>query len=81
MYFQKEITIKLKVQDQNTIEEEHSCQIKTILQAAEKTIPKTSSKTKKRPSVAWWNEVCKREERILRAKCKKHRRDPTNRLN
>ena len=51
---------------------------KTILQATEKTIPKTSSETKKRPPVAWWNEECEREERIVKAEYRKHRRDPTN---
>ena len=62
----------MKVQDQNTIQEVHSCLIKTILQAAEKTIPKTSSEVKRRPPVAWWNEECEREERIVRTEYRKH---------
>ena len=64
MQFQKESTITTKVQDPKTIEEEHSCLVKTILQAAEKSIPKTSPETKRRPPVVWWNEECEREERI-----------------
>ena len=42
MQFQKESKITTKVQDQNTIEEAHSCLVKTVLQAVEKTISKTS---------------------------------------
>ena len=72
MQFQKESTITIKVQDQNTIEEAHSCLVKTILQAAEKSIPKTSSEIKRRPLVAWWNEEREREERIVRAEYRKH---------
>ena len=64
--FQKESTITTKVQNQNTIEEAHRCLVKTMLQAAEKTIPKTSSETKRRPTVVWWNEECEKEERITR---------------
>ena len=52
MKFQKESTITMKVQNQNTIKEAHSCLVKTLLQTAEKTIPKTSSETKRRPTVA-----------------------------
>ena len=63
----------MKVQIQNTTEEAHSYLIKTILQAAERTIPKTSSETKRRPTVAWLNEECERKERIVRAECRKHR--------
>ena len=77
--FQKESTITTKVQNQNTIKETHSCLVKTILQAAEKTFPKTISETKRRPTVAWWNEECEREKRIMRAEYKKHQQDPTNR--
>ena len=62
MQFQKERTITTKVQDQNTIEEAYKCLNKNILQAAEKTIPKTSSETKRIPYVAWWNKECEREE-------------------
>ena len=36
--FQKDSTITTKVQNQITIEETHSCLVKTILQAAEKNI-------------------------------------------
>ena len=79
MQFQKESAITAKVQNQNTIEEAHGCLVKIILQAAKKTIHKTSSKTKRRPTVAWWNKECKREERIVRAEYRKHRRDSTNR--
>ena len=67
MQFQKESKVTTKMQDQNTIEEAHSCLVKTILQAAEKTIPKNSPGTKKRPPEAWWNKECEREERIVRA--------------
>ena len=52
MQFQKKSKITTKVQNQNTIEEAHSCLVKTILQATEKTIPKTSSETKRRPTLA-----------------------------
>ena len=51
-----------KVQNQNTIEKAQSCLAKTILQAAEITILKTSET---RPTVAWWNKECEREERIM----------------
>merc|ERR1711976_241271 len=34
--------------------------------------------TKTRPPVAWWNEDCEREEKIVRAEYRKHRRDLTN---
>ena len=51
--FQKESKIKTKEQNQNTIKEAHSCLIKTVLQASEKTISKPSPKTKKRPLVVW----------------------------
>ena len=64
MQFQKECTITTKVQDENTTEELHSCLVKTILQAAEKTT-----------SVAWWNIKCVREERIMKAE---YWRDQTN---
>ena len=40
--------------------------------------PKTFPKTKKRPPIVWWNKDCEREERIVRAEYRKHRRDPTN---
>ena len=70
--FQKEGTITTKVQYQSTIEEAHSRLVETILQAAEKSIPKTSSETKRRPYVAWWNKECKKEERIVRAEYRKH---------
>ena len=70
--FQKEIKRTMKVHNQNAIEEAHNCLVKTILQAAEKTILKTSSETKRRPRVAWWNEECKREKRIVREICKKY---------
>ena len=63
---------------QNTIVEAHNCLVKTILQAAEKTISQTFSETKKIPPVAWWNEECEREERIVRAEFRKHQRDQTN---
>ena len=43
--FQKESTITTKVQNQNTIEEAHSCLVKTILQAAEKNILRDKEKT------------------------------------
>ena len=39
----------------------------------------SSSKTKRRPTIAWWNEECEREERIVRAEYRKHQRNPTNR--
>ena len=65
MQFQKGSTVATKEQEQNTIEEAHSCLVKTILQAAEKTISKTSSETKRRLTVTWWNEEFEREERIL----------------
>ena len=71
--FQKESKITTKVQNQTTIEEAQSCLVKTILQAAEKTIPKTFSETKRTPTVAWWNEKCEREKRIVRAEYRKHR--------
>ena len=32
----------------------------------------------KRPPVGWWNEECEREEKLVRAKHRKHRRDLTN---
>ena len=66
MQFQKESTIITKVQNQNTIEEAHSCLVKTILQAAQKTIPKTPSETKRRPNrpVALTNILCKIFERM-----------------
>ena len=57
----KKNTITINVQNQNTIKEAHSCLVKTILQAAEKTIPKTSPETKKRLPIAWWDAECKRE--------------------
>ena len=77
--FQKESKIKTKMHDQNTIKEAHSCLVKTILQAVEKTISITSPGMKKRPLVAWCNEECEREKRIVRiAEYRKHRRDPTN---
>ena len=44
MQFQKKSTITTRVQDQNTIEEAHSCLIKITLQAAEKTILKHSQR-------------------------------------
>ena len=47
MHFQKESKITSKVHDRNTIDEAHSCPVKTILQAAERTIPKASPETKK----------------------------------
>ena len=78
MQFQKESTITTKVQDQNTIDETHSCLVKIVLQATEKNIPKTPPETKKRPTVAWWNKKCEREERIVRTECRKHHREPTN---
>ena len=62
--FQKEHN-NMKVQNQNTIKEEHSCLVETILQAVERTVPKTSSETKRRPTVAWWNKKCESEERLL----------------
>ena len=37
-----------------------------MLQAAENTIPKTTLGMKKRKPVVWWNEECKREEKIVR---------------
>ena len=66
------------MRDQNTIEEANSCLVKTTLQAAEKTIHKISSGTKKIPPVVWWNKEYERKERIVRAEYRKHRRDPTN---
>ena len=78
MQFQKKRKITTKVQDQNTIVEAHSCLVKTILEAAEKTIHKTSPQMKKRPTVAWWNEECEREEKIIIADYRKHHRDPIN---
>ena len=71
----------MKVQNKNKIEEAHSCLVKTILQAAEETIPKTSSETKRTPTVVWWYEECEREEKIVRAEYRKHRQDPTNKIN
>ena len=35
-------------------------------------IPKTSTETKKKPPVAWQNEDCEREEKIVRAEYRKH---------
>ena len=52
VHFQKESTITIKVQNQNTIKEAYTCLINTILQATEKNIPKTSSEAKRRPPVA-----------------------------
>ena len=52
MQFQRESTITINEQDQNTIEEAYSCLNKIILQAAEKNISKTSSKVKRIPPVA-----------------------------
>ena len=72
MQFHEESIITTKVQNQNTIQEAQSCLVKTILQAAEKTIPKTSSETKRRPTVPWWNEECEREERIVKTEYTKH---------
>ena len=43
--FRKESTITTKVHNQNTIEETHSCLVKTILQAAEKNILGDKKKT------------------------------------
>ena len=68
MNFQNESKITTKLWDQNTIKEAHSCLVKTILQAVEKTLPKTSSE----------NKECERENRIVRAKYRKHCSDPTN---
>ena len=65
------------MRDKNTIEVAHICLVKIILQATEKTIPKTSPETKEIP-VAWWNEECETGERIMRAEYRKYRRDPTN---
>ena len=48
-------------------------------QENKKPNPKTSSETNRRPTVAWWNKKCIREERIVRAEYRKHRRDSTNR--
>ena len=45
MQFQKENKITTSVWDQNTIKEAHSCLVKTILQAAEKTIFREEEKT------------------------------------
>ena len=59
------------------IKEAHSCLVKTI-QIVEKTIPKTSSETNKRPPVTWWKEECEREEQTVRSVYRKHQRDPTN---
>ena len=70
--FQKKGKITTKVQDQSRIGESYSCLVKIILQAAEKSIPKTSSEIKRRPLVAWWNEEREREERIVRAEYRKH---------
>ena len=78
MQFQKISTVTIKVLNQNTIEEAHNCLIKIILYAAEKTILKTSSESKRIPPVAWWNEECERKERIVRAEYSKHQWDPTN---
>ena len=69
MQFQKERTITTKLQNQNTIEESHSCLVKTILQAVERTIPKTSSETKRRST----------KNVKVRAEYRKNQRDPTNR--
>ena len=33
---------------------------------------------KRRSPVAWWNEKCESEERIVRAENIKHHRDPTH---
>ena len=49
MQFQKESKITTKVQDQNTIEEAHNYLVKTILQAAEETIPKHPQRQRKEP--------------------------------
>ena len=78
MQFQKESKITTRVRDQNTIGKTYSSRVKVILQTAEKTIPKTYPETKKRTPVAWWNEECERDERIVRAEHRKHHRDPTN---
>ena len=43
--FHKKSAITTKVQNQNTIEEAHSCLVKTILQAAEKNILRDKEKT------------------------------------
>ena len=57
-----------KIKLQNVITQTSS----VVLQAAEKSIPKTSSETKRRPPVACWNKECKREEKIVRAEYRKH---------
>ena len=62
----------------DTVEETYGRLVESIIGAAEKSIPKTSIETKRRPPVAWWNEDCEREEKIVRAEYRKHRRDPTN---
>ena len=66
------------MRDQNTIEKARSCLVKTILQAAEKNISKNFPEMKKIPPIALWNKECEREEIIVRAKYRKHRRDPKN---
>ena len=66
------------MQNQNTIEETHSCLVKNILQAAEKIIPKTSPETKKRLLVAWWKKEYEREDKIVIAEYRKHCRNLTN---
>ena len=76
--FRKKAKLQQKVQDQNTIKTAHSCLVKTIWQAAEKPILKISPEKKKRPPVAYWNEECEREERLVRAEYREHHRDPTN---
>ena len=69
------------MREQNSIKVAHGCLVKTTLQAEEKTVFKTSPEMKKRPSVAWWNKECEREERIVRSEYKKHRTDPINTTN
>ena len=71
--FQKEVKITTKVRDQDTVEETYGRLVESIIGAAEKSIPKTSIETKRRPPVAWWNEDCEREEKIVRAEYRKHR--------
>ena len=70
--FQKKSIIITKIHDQESIEKAYSCLTRNILQAAENTILKTTLGIKKRSPVAWWNEECEREEKIVRAQYKKH---------
>ena len=49
-----------------------------ITKAANKYIPKTSSKPKKRVNVPWWNKECEVAKKIERSTYKSYKRKPTH---